>query len=259
MPVRSETELYEPVKRFFEKMGYEVKGEVMNCDMVAIRESEEPVLVELKKTFNLPLVIQGIDRLRRSNRVYLATEQNRNGRAPHGLGWNDLTRLCRMLGLGLMVVRFYQRKSPVVEILCDPEPYTPRKNKKGAARLMTEFRERSGDYNTGGSTRRKLMTAYREKALLCGYFLQQHGPLSTRKLRQITGFKQVQSILYHNHYGWFRRTGLGIYELTPAGVLGLEEFAPALSDILSVRNLAFETAAAGASESVESPIVGTLR
>lgn len=39
-------------------------------------------------------------------------------------------------------------------------------------RLLYEFRERSGDYNTGGSTRVKLVTAYREKALRVALALQ---------------------------------------------------------------------------------------
>jgi hypothetical protein len=39
-----ETSLYGPVKRYLEKRGFTVKGEVCGCDLVALRE-EEPVVV----------------------------------------------------------------------------------------------------------------------------------------------------------------------------------------------------------------------
>src|SRR5579862_1482529 len=68
----SEDALYRPVKNFLERLGYEVKGEVRGCDLVARRGAEPPVIVELKLRFNLALVLQGIDRLALSERVYLA-------------------------------------------------------------------------------------------------------------------------------------------------------------------------------------------
>jgi len=52
-----EVELYAPVKRFLEARGYEVKGEVCGCDLVARhiddRGDEPPVIVELKLRFQL--------------------------------------------------------------------------------------------------------------------------------------------------------------------------------------------------------------
>ena len=57
-----ERSLYPPVKSFLEAQGYEVKGEVNGCDLVAIRGEEAPVIVELKTTFSLSLVFQGIAR-----------------------------------------------------------------------------------------------------------------------------------------------------------------------------------------------------
>ncbi len=50
--------LYPPVKAFLEAQGYEVKGEVNGCDLVAVRAEEPPVIVELKTAFSLPLVFQ---------------------------------------------------------------------------------------------------------------------------------------------------------------------------------------------------------
>ena len=225
MAIRSETELYEPLKRHFESLGYEVRGEVRHCDLVAMREGEEmPVIVEMKKTLNLPLLVQGIDRLSQSDRVYLAVEMPESGKAPHSLAWPDLSRLCRRLGLGLITVRFYKTRKPAVNIICDPEPYVPRRNKGKASRLIREFRERSGDYNIGGSSKRKLVTSYREKALQIAYMLQQHGSLSPKQLREMTENANAAQFLQKNYYGWFERMSRGIYRLTPAGEKALEQF-----------------------------------
>jgi hypothetical protein len=58
-----ETSLYRPVKVFLEGLGFVVKGEVGGCDLVALRGDDLPVVVicELKLTFNLELILQGID------------------------------------------------------------------------------------------------------------------------------------------------------------------------------------------------------
>jgi hypothetical protein len=58
-PFQGEVDLYEPVKRFLEGLGYEVKGEVHGCGVVAVRqggdqgETEPPIVVELKLAFTL--------------------------------------------------------------------------------------------------------------------------------------------------------------------------------------------------------------
>ena len=43
-----ETDLYNPIKVFFEAKGYEVKAEVTDCDVVALKKDEEPIIIELK-------------------------------------------------------------------------------------------------------------------------------------------------------------------------------------------------------------------
>lgn len=223
--MHSEAELYEPVKSFFQQRGYKVKGEVSHCDLVALRDGEEPVIVELKRTFNLPLLIQGIDRLQQSGRVYLAVKWPENGRAPYGLKWNEIGRLCRMLGFGLLAVRFHKSKKSSVDILCEPAPYTPRPQKKKTALLLAEFQGRSGDYNVGGTNRRKLITAYREQALNCANLIRQFGPLSPLQLRKHTGNDKAGSILQRNFYRWFVRLERGLYGLAPEGEQALNDYA----------------------------------
>ena len=63
------------------RAGYEVKGEVRGCDLVARRGDEPPVIVELKLRFTLALVLQGIDRLAITERVYLAVPRPPRPRA----------------------------------------------------------------------------------------------------------------------------------------------------------------------------------
>ena len=67
-----EADLYAPIKRFLEKQGYTVKGEIGECDVIAIRGDEPPVVVELKERLNLALVLQSVDRLGVTDSVYVA-------------------------------------------------------------------------------------------------------------------------------------------------------------------------------------------
>lgn len=229
MPIRSETELYAPVKAYLEELGYLVRGEVNHCDLVAIREEEPPLIVELKKSFSIPLLLQAIDRLRISRNVYVAFELPNKGRAPHGASWPELRKLCGMLGLGMMTVQFYKTRKPRLQVECYPQAElelpAPRHNKRAASRLVQEFHERRADYNVGGSTQRKLVTAYREKALHLALALQQHGPLSPRNLRDLTGNARAAGFLQKNVYQWFQRVERGIYQLTPQGREALLTFA----------------------------------
>ena len=58
-----ESSLYLPVKRFLENLGFEVKGEVCGCDLVALASGEPTALVvcELKLTFSLELILQAVE------------------------------------------------------------------------------------------------------------------------------------------------------------------------------------------------------
>ncbi len=48
-----ESDLYIPLKQFLEAQGYKVKGEVGQCDVLAVRGEEEPIIIELKLSLNL--------------------------------------------------------------------------------------------------------------------------------------------------------------------------------------------------------------
>lgn len=122
--------------------------------------------------------------------------------------WGELSGLCRRLGLGLITVIFYKTKAPLVEVLVEPDEKPPaqRSNKRRRERLLYEFRERSGDYNTGGSTRVKLVTAYREKALRVALSLQAAGGRRRRCRRQLRRLRsQLPNVQRRAPLNRFRR------------------------------------------------------
>lgn len=226
MAIRQEVELYAPIKSYFVHRGYEVKAEVNHCDLVAIHpENEETIIVEMKKTFNLALLLQGIERQRLGAKVYLAVERNRKKSGAVNQRYGDITELCRRLDIGLLSVTFYRTKPAVVEVLCQPddEPIRYRRVSKGK-RLIEEFKERSGDYNVGGSHGKKLVTSYREKALRCALSLQQLEIASPKQLTTHTGLPNIGTILRHNYYGWFENIERGKYILTKDGKAALKEY-----------------------------------
>lgn len=191
-----EAALYLPVKAFLERQGYEVKGEVRGCDLVARRGDEPPVIVEFKLRFNLALVLQGIDRLALTERVYLAVPRPRGGALVRDR--SAIRKLCRRLGLGLILVGLSRGS---VEILEEPLPYRPRPAKSRAIRLIDEFSRRLGDANVGGAAGVPLVTAYRQDALRCAQALAAHGPMRANALRAMAEVPTASLILRRNVYG----------------------------------------------------------
>jgi hypothetical protein len=212
MAPRREIELYQPVKAFLEAQGYAVKAEVSQCDVVAIRGNEPPVVVELKMRFNLELLLQAVDRLSFSDTVYIAVA---DGSGLRGRGKRAL-KLCRMLGFGVLLVQLSETGVGHVTPVQDPGLYQPRRNPRRAKRLLKEFIERIGDPNTGGMTRMPIVTAYRQTALRLVAQLET-GEATTKQIRAETGIGQASAILQRNVYGWFDRTARGVYALSPKG------------------------------------------
>jgi hypothetical protein len=210
-----ESDLYAPLKAYLESQGYEVKGEIGDCDILAKRADEPPIVVEMKLTFSLALVMQGVARQGMFEFVYLAV--------PVSKGWKqryrDVVALCRRLSLGLLAVG-----PKGVEAHLDPGPYAPKLKTKAAARLLREFERRVGDPNKGGITGVRKMTAYRQDALRCARHLQA-GPCKAAHVAAATGAAKASAILRSDYYGWFERVEKGIYSLTPAGLAALTEFA----------------------------------
>ena len=228
----AETELYPAVKVFLEARGYQVKGEIRGCDLVATRGSEPPVIVELKLSFNLSLVLQGVDRLAMTDRVYLAVAARRRRGGAISVYRRAVRGLCRRLGLGLMTVT--PGRHARVEVLLEPVPYTPRKRAHHLRLLLGEHARRAGDPTRGGVSRIPIMTAYRQEALRCALLLQRDGPTSLRALRATALVPNAPKILQRDVYGWFRRVSRGTYVLTDLAAKDIARFAAAgiLPDVL---------------------------
>src|SRR5436190_18074125 len=186
-----ETALYLPVKRFLEKLGFAVKGEIGGCDLVALSGDEPPIVVigELKLSFNLELVLQAIDRAGACDEVWLAAKLSARGKGRESDA--RYRNLCRRLGFGMLAVT----NSGEVEVIVKPPTTAARRDPKKRSRLIAEHRRRLGDPALGGSTRAPIMTAYRQQALACASALS-GGPRQVRELRKT--IPDAGKILLHN-------------------------------------------------------------
>lgn len=226
-----ETDLYLPVKRLLEGQGYTVKGEVGAADVVAVRGEDDPVIVELKAGFSLSLFHQAIERQAISDAVYVAVPHMAGRASYRALVENK--KLCRRLGLGLITVRI---ADGFVEIHCDPEPYRPRQSKPRKARLLREFVRLVGDPNSGGATRRNLVTGYRQEALRCLKLLEELGPTKAAEVARQTRIAHARRLMSDNHYGWFERVTPGIYALSPKGVKAIGDYAAELEKLAAAKS-----------------------
>jgi hypothetical protein len=216
----AETTLYAPVKRYLESLGFSVKGEVVGCDVVGLRDGAPPVVVvcELKLAFNLELLLQGVERAAACDEVWLAARLSRTGRGREQD--RRFRALCRRLGFGLLGIDH----AGGVHILLSPTALPPRRDPRRRAQILDEHRRRVGDPTAGGGSRQPIMTAYRQAALACAAALAS-GPLPVRKLRQIA--PNAATILRGNYYGWFERADRGVYALTAKGRTALGSSAVA--------------------------------
>lgn len=248
MRFEREEDLYAPVKAFLEGQGYEVKAEVRGCDLVARRGEEPAVIVELKTGFTLPLVLQGVDRLALSDRVYLAVAVPL--KPTPGSLWRrerrGILKLCRRLGLGLLAVHETPAQRPLlVEPMIDPLPYRPRPDKRRRGLLLKEFAHRVGDPNTGGTNKRPIVTAYRQDALRCAAVLSADGPTKAAGVAKAAGVPKAAGIMYRDVYGWFERVERGTYGLSPKGAQAVVTYTDEL------QRLHLEVPVAGTPDTVD--------
>ena len=209
-----ESDLYLPLKRFLESQGYEVKGEVQDCDVLAVRGGESPVVVELKRSLNLDVVLQAVERLAVSSKVYIGIPKKCSALKRRR---KQVVKLVRMLGLGLVVVDVPGGQARV-EVLVDPGTYRPRISGRRKECLLGEFVKRVGDPNLGGADKRKgIMTSYRQRALAIARFLEKQGPAKASRISRTLKDRNARDILYKNVYGWFDRVSYGVYDLSPKG------------------------------------------
>jgi hypothetical protein len=217
----SESDLAAPVTAFLAAQGWIVRSEVKDCDVAAVR-GDDLLVVELKKALTLALLVQAVRRQRLTDTVYLAVP-----RPGSVWQWRRANRgvlhLLRRLELGLLFVSREPDRDPV-EVVLQPLPLARRRKAAARRAVLEEVSHRSADYNMAGSTRRKLMTAYREQAVRIACFLSVFGELSPKALRALGTGQKTHAILYDNVYGWFRRVGTGTYRLAAHGERDIDAY-----------------------------------
>ena len=183
----AETDLYEPVCRFLEEEGYRVQAEVKDCDIAAEKDGEL-VIVELKKSFQLKLVYQALDRQSLTEQVFVAIPRPQKGQ--RGKSWKNMLKLLKRLEIGLLTVAL---DSPLktVDVVLTPSDSLAWKNRKKRERLQAELENR--------------------EAVTYG------------ELREMGLEEKYMSILRSNVYHWFERVEKGVYRLSEEGRKALEE------------------------------------
>lgn len=216
-----ETDLFLPVKSLFESLGYKISAEIKNLDIIALKENEV-IIVELKVNFNLKLILQAIERQNITNKVYIAIPRPKNYN-PNLKSFKEKENLLRRLKLGLIFVSLNIKK-PYAQIVFEPaldESHYINKERKHS--VMKELSSRNSNDNIGG-TKGKLITAYRENALLIVHELIKNTSMSVKELRIATGCEKVQTILYNNYYDWFKKVKRGVYELSEKGIKAYDDY-----------------------------------
>lgn len=220
-----EENLSRPVEDFLISQGYTVRSEVEDCDIAAVKD-DVLLAVELKKNLTVKLLSQAVKRQKTADIVYIAVLKPKKLRMNSNL--KDIYHLIRRLELGLIWVSFRGDKS-FIEISVEPEAFDRKKsvvrNDKKRQKIVNEIKNRHKNLNVGGSTQKKLVTAYREQAIFIACCLDRFGNMSPSALKKLgTDVKKTSSILYNNHYGWFDRIDRGVYGLNEFGKKGLQTY-----------------------------------
>ncbi len=219
-----EADMFLPLKRYFVAQGYQVNAEAKHCDIVLTKDSLLTI-IEMKRVFSVDLLIQALDRQTMTAAVYIAIPRPKKC---YGDKHRGMLTLVKRLRLGLI---FVAMDSPAlgVEVVVTPDAALTQQTKRGKRRtaaLQKELDGRQADTNTGGVTKTKLATAFREKSIHALCVLERVSPLRVAEIKQICG-NDVAVLLGRNYYGWFERVGRGQYALSTSGQAFLQsgEFA----------------------------------
>ena len=202
-----EEDLYDPLRKWLVNNGYEVQAEVQSCDVVAIKD-DEMTIIELKKSFNLQLVYQCMERQKIGKYVYAAVAApSKNKTKIKNL--KKAEALLQSLGIGLILISLYSTSS-LVEVRLQPAVVSTRKNAKKKKKVIKEFENRTGEYNVGGK-QGKIVSAYRESAIHIYCLLQKEIEASPAQLIKLGAPTNTGTILRMNHYGWFHKIARAKY------------------------------------------------
>lgn len=228
-----EIDLHEPIKKWLEESGCEVKSEVRDIDMLGLYNEDTWIAVELKKELNLKVILQAISRQESMDLTYIAIPYDEKSESKST--YQKMIQLLKRLELGLLTVDFRMNPALVYKRL-DPKPFdyraAKRKADKEKRKIQEEFRKRSGDYNVAGSSRLPLITVYREQSLMILKLLEEKGPLAPKELiNHGTDPQKTGNILRANHYHWFVKIKRGLYHISDEGQKALEKYIAIMDSI----------------------------
>jgi hypothetical protein len=235
-----ETDLFPPLADFLQREGYSVHAEVLGTD-IAARRDEELLLVEIKLRFNIDVLLQAAGRQGAADKTYIAVPCRNGKRLPK---WSELKDVLRRLGLGLFLVHFTPPLKPQVQEVLAAEDARAiknlRKKRKAHAGLLREMEGRPANFNTGGSVKKKLVTAYLVDSLRVALLLRKNKPpesLSPKKLRKMGAPHNCGAILYNNYHGWFSHPEPGGYTLSAAGKKALRQYRDVIKSLTAASKL----------------------
>lgn len=225
-----EEDMYDLVRDHFQELGYQVNGEVRDCDVTAFRE-DALIVIELKKSLSVDLLIQAVKRQKISDLTYICVPKPKKFTKNRKFG--ELLTLLKRLSLGLI---YCEPERARLEIMLHPQEFdlarSKTMNKRRRDQLVREIEGRRTSLNRGGQTGKRLMTAYREDAIRLAWLCESQGGTMAPKDGTALGLKKAPAILRDNYYGWFQRVSRGVYCLTEQGSKALTEHSDILEAVV---------------------------
>lgn len=208
--IKSETELYLPVQKYFADLGFKVDAEVKDCDVVATKE-DIVVICELKRGFTIELIYQLVQRKKMTPYVYAVIPRPKNMRSR---AFTKKLDILRALDCGLLVVLNTTKR---VDLVLQPRGVDTSAKKAMRKGVEKEVAVRKMSLNLGGQNRRKIVTAHRESVIAALCYIEKYGEINTRMCKT-----NIKYVLQANHYNYFERIKRGVYKMTEKGKKALE-------------------------------------
>lgn len=224
-----ESDMYPIINKHLKSEGYVVKAEVKDFDIVAIKD-DVIMIIEMKNQFNIKLIYQGLKAKKITDYVYLAIPKPTNKIIKSDL-FKEKKEIVKHLELGLILI---DKSSKELIVILDPTIIPHKNQQKKRSMLKKEFFLRKTSFNVGGVNKTKIITAYRELALLALYFLKD-GPRTAKEIKLFIKEDKIMSILQKNYYNWFERVERGVYKITAIGEDALVIYKDVIEKLIPIK------------------------
>merc|ERR1711879_646359 len=103
-----ETDLHGPIALWLESQGCSIQAEVKDIDLLGVYKEDLSIAVELKKTLNLEVLGQAVERQTRADVVYIAViEQMKRKKR-----FKATVDILKRLNIGLLLIDFKTKDVP---------------------------------------------------------------------------------------------------------------------------------------------------